>query len=141
MDELANNISRYGAVAVVARRGWLLVIRRSRSVIAPGAFCFPGGGIETGETEQEALVREIREELDAEIRPVRRIWQSVTPWQVHLVWWFCQLADDAQLVPNPAEVESIHWYTPAEMAQLPGLLTSNRQFLEMLASGEIELSV
>jgi hypothetical protein len=36
-------------------------------------------------------------------------------------------------------VESIHWHTQAEMAALPGLLESNRLFLEALAAGEIEL--
>ena len=33
-------------------------------------------------------------------------------------------------VPNPAEVDSIVWVTPAEMARLPGLLQSNQVFLE-----------
>ena len=132
---------RRGSVAVIARRGRLLVIRRCRSVVAPRTFCFPGGGIEPGETEQEALVREMREELGAAIHPLRRIWRSVTPWQVRLAWWSARLDDGAELVPNPAEVESVHWYTPAEMAQLSDLLESNRWFLEAVAAGEIELDL
>ena len=63
--------SRQGAVAVVVRDDRFLVIRRSANVVAPGAFCFPGGGIEAGETEERALVREFREELGATIVPVR----------------------------------------------------------------------
>lgn len=141
MSGHADYLGRRGSVAIVVRKGRLLVIRRSRWVVAPRAFCFPGGGIEGDETEQEALVREVREELAALVRPVRRIWRSVTPWQVHLAWWLSQLDDDTNLVPNPAEVESVHWYRPVEIAQLPNLLESNHRFLEALNSGQIDLAV
>ena len=75
---------RRGVVAVVVRDGRFLVIRRSQQVVAPGAFCFPGGGIEPGETEEAALVRELREELDVLVRPIRLVWRSLTPWNVAL---------------------------------------------------------
>ena len=130
---------REGAVAVVVRQGRLLVIRRSQQVVAPGKFCFPGGGIEAGETEEMALVREIWEELRVSVRPVRRLWQSVTPWRVSLSWWLCDLDAQAVCDPNPLEVESVHWFAPAEMAQLADLLESNRHFLQALAAGEISL--
>ena len=130
-----------GSVAVIVRRGRLLVIRRSQRVVAPGAFCFPGGGIEPDESEQEALVRELREELGVAVRPQRRLWRSITPWRVQLAWWLADLDPEAQPVPNPAEVESVHWYTPEELARLPGLLETNRQFLQALDCGAIDLVV
>lgn len=139
MNNQPDQVDRRGSVAIVVRRGRLLVIRRSQAVIAPGAYCFPGGGIEEGETDKEALVRELVEELGVDVRPVRQIWEDITPWRVHLTWWFCHLADDARPVANPAEVASVHWYTPAEMSRLPNLLPNNRQFLALVASGEIEL--
>jgi len=126
-------------VAIIPRAGRLLVIRRSRRVVAPLVYCFPGGGIEGGETEQQALLRELREELGVAISPLRRLWQCVTPWKVHLSWWLAELAADAPLVPNPAEVESVHWLTVEEMAALPDLLESNRRFLELVQRGEIQL--
>ena len=39
---------RRGVVGVVVRDGRMLVISRSRSVVAPLVYCFPGGGIEAG---------------------------------------------------------------------------------------------
>ena len=130
---------RRGAVGVIVREGALLVIRRSQRVVAPGAFCFPGGGIEPGETEPQALVRELQEELQVTVRPLRRIWRSVTPWQVELAWWQAELPPEAVPSAAPAEVESIHWYTPAELAELPGLLKSNHHFLAALKRKEIFL--
>ncbi|HVW38496.1 MAG TPA: NUDIX domain-containing protein [Pirellulales bacterium] len=130
---------RRGAVAVIERSGALLVIRRSQAVVAPGAYCFPGGGIEPGESEEQALVRELLEELQVEVQPLRRLWSSVTPWNVELAWWQAELPADAIPQPSPAEVESIHWYTLGEIAQLPGLLESNHQFLAAIERREIVL--
>jgi 8-oxo-dGTP pyrophosphatase MutT (NUDIX family) len=118
----------------------MLVIRRSQHVVAPGMYCFPGGGIEPGENEQEAVVRELREELNVPCTPKRRLWECVTPWNVWLAWWLCDMPDTAMPVANPEEVDSIHWFTPTEMANLPELLVSNRHFLEKIASGEISLA-
>ena len=141
MSEIIDSPGKRGAVAVVVRRGRLLLIRRSRFVVAPRTLCFPGGAIEGDESEAQALVREIREELAVTISPERRVWRSVTPWHVRLEWWLGQLDPHAEIVPNPAEVESVHWYTTQEMAELPDLLESNRHFLAALASGEIELAI
>jgi len=139
MDHIPDDPGRRGAVAIVTRRGRMLVIRRSRTVVAPLVYCFPGGGIEGDESEEEALVREFHEEVGVRLRPVRRLWECVTAWKVQLAWWLGELAPEAVPVANPREVDSIHWFTPAEMAQLPDLLESNRQFLELLARGEITL--
>jgi 8-oxo-dGTP diphosphatase len=141
MNSFSNSseVSRRGAVAVVVRTGRLLVIRRSTSVPAPGAFCFPGGGIEAGESEEQALMREFQEELGAPVRPLRRLWRSVTRWQVELFWWLGELEPTAELVPNPTEVASIHWLTSVEMLAEARLLESNRAFLAAIARGEISL--
>jgi 8-oxo-dGTP diphosphatase len=131
--------ARRGVVAVVARDERFLVIRRAAEVLAPRAFCFPGGGIEGNESEAEALVREFREELNAAIRPLRCIWRCTTRWNVALSWWLGTLDDAAVLVPNPAEVESVHWFSSGEMRAQTALLESNLRFLDALAADEIRL--
>lgn len=121
---------RRGAVAVIERAGRLLVIRRSAFVSAPLRYCFPGGRIEPGETEEQTVARELREELQLDIQPLVKMWTCVTPWNVELGWWSAHLPVDAHPTPNPAEVHSVHWFTPAELRSLDGLLESNLEFLQ-----------
>jgi 8-oxo-dGTP diphosphatase len=140
---LVNNsdsqIVRRGVVALISRDDQLLVIRRSQLVLAPGMYCFPGGGIEAQESEEEALVRELQEELNITVRPQKRVWENVTSWKISLAWWQAKMDSDKLPVANPAEVESIHWHTAAEMLTLPNLLESNADFLQRLIAGEIIL--
>lgn len=139
MSQSYDDPRRSGVVAVVVREGRFLVIRRSDEVVAPGMICFPGGGIEGEESEEETLVREIREELGVAITPVRRVWRSVTPWNVELAWWLSRIDNGQPVRPNPAEVASAHWHSVEEMRRLPNLLESNHHFLDALESGEIDL--
>ena len=135
----SGQIERYGAVAVILRNERLLIIRRSQHVVAPGLYCFPGGGIEVGETEEQALVRELQEELGCAVQPIRRLWAHVSSWRVHLTWWLAALDESSPLSPNPAEVESFHWFTLEELAALPDQLESTYRFLEALERKEFML--
>ena len=129
---------RRGVVVIVPRDERLLVIRRSVHVVAPRKCCFPGGHIEPGESEEEAIVREFREELGGEIAPHERLWKSISPRGVHLTWWSARLLDAAApLAPNPTEVEEFFWCSRGEMACLSDLLDSNREFLVALSAGDI----
>jgi 8-oxo-dGTP diphosphatase len=130
---------RRGVVAVIRETGRFLVIRRSAAVEAPGTYCFPGGGIEDGESELDALRRELREELQTEITPLTRLWESTTPWRVRLVWWSAALPSGSQPVANPREVRSVHCLVEAEIRRLPGLLASNWDFLEAWRAGQFTL--
>ena len=130
-----------GVVAVIPREERLLVIRRSQFVVAPRAYCFPGGGIEADEDAPTALLRECHEELGVSCQPRRELWQSVTPWNVELVWWLAELACDQALTPNDDEVEAAHWFTPGEMRALSNLLESNHHFLDAWERGDFELSL
>src|SRR5262245_10416271 len=120
---------RHGVVIVVARGGHYLVIRRAEGILAGGAWCFVGGGIDAGETQESAVVREFREEVGGQVRPIRKVWEYIRPdGRLHLHWWSVELLDDA-FSPNPHEVAELRWCTVEEILALPNLLESNRQFL------------
>jgi len=133
--------NRQGVVAVVVRDGTFLVVRRSAVVEAPGKLCFPGGGIEAGESELQALYREMREELGVIVHPLVRLWESRTSWNVQLGWWQCQLQEPIQFSPNH-EVAEVTWMTPEVLLASHDLLESNREFLiqvnlsKLIASSE-----
>jgi mutator protein MutT len=57
-----------GASAAIFRNGRLLVARRGFQPMA-GLWSFPGGGVELGETLEETLRREVREEVGCEVQP------------------------------------------------------------------------
>jgi 8-oxo-dGTP diphosphatase len=55
--------------AAVFRDGRVLIVRRARPP-AHGLYTLPGGGVELGETLQEAIIREVREETGLAIAPL-----------------------------------------------------------------------
>ncbi|MGN6605860.1 MAG: (deoxy)nucleoside triphosphate pyrophosphohydrolase [Jatrophihabitans sp.] len=59
--------------AAIVRDGRVLAARRSRPEAVAGGWEFPGGKVEPGETEAEALVREIDEELGVRVIVERRL--------------------------------------------------------------------
>src|SRR5271163_263373 len=55
--------------AAIFRDGRVLIVRRARPP-ADGLYTLPGGGVELGETLEQAVVREVREETALEIEPI-----------------------------------------------------------------------
>ncbi|MFW5925386.1 MAG: (deoxy)nucleoside triphosphate pyrophosphohydrolase [Myxococcota bacterium] len=53
--------------AVVERDGRYLITQRRPNAVLPLLWEFPGGRVEPGETDQQALVREMKERLDVDV--------------------------------------------------------------------------
>lgn len=56
------------AAGVIVKDGKCLITRRSPGQNLAGRWEFPGGKLEAGESPQECLCRELREELDIEVQ-------------------------------------------------------------------------
>lgn len=125
---MSEHQTREGVVAVVRRDGRYLMIRRAAGILAGGAWCFVGGGIEPSETEQQAVAREFGEEMGGRVTPIRKVWEWRRPdGRLRLHWWLCRL-EAAPLQPNPEEVQDHGWFSLDELLALPELLESNREF-------------
>jgi len=120
----------YGVVVACRREdGRWLMIRRSATVPMPHRVCFPGGGIEPGETDAEAAVREMREELDLDVRLLERVWEFEHPDRaLTLYGWIADLGP-RPVIAEPAEVAEVLWLTQAEAATHPDNLPHTHRFV------------
>lgn len=95
--------------AAIERDGRYLVARRTRPADVAGLWEFPGGKVEAGETDEQALVREIREELGVEIAVGRRV-AGEWPLRDHLVLHLYRATIDRDGEPQPLEQhDRVRW--------------------------------
>lgn len=121
-------------VVVACRRpdGRWLLIRRSAMVRRPLRVCFPGGWIEAGESQADAVTREMREELNADVVPIRCGWQHLFGEPPRTLWgWLAELKSTT-LSPDLTEVHEILWLTPDEAINHPDVLPYTDAFLAVL---------
>lgn len=110
--------------AAIFRDGRVLIVRRARPP-AHGIYTLPGGGVELGETLEEAVTREVREETALEIAPVglagyrqaiaRDAKGDIERHFVILPFAARWIAGEVTLNEELAEA---HWLLPGELARL-----------------------
>lgn len=59
--------------AIILFQNKILVTQRSESMKLPLKWEFPGGKLETGESEKDCIIREIKEELNLNIFPYKKL--------------------------------------------------------------------
>ncbi len=111
-------MERVRVVAAVIRRGdALLVTRRPDRPDRPGQWEFPGGKVEPGEAEPEALRRELREELGCEAEVGALLLRHAHRYpelEVELAFYRCTL--DPGAAPLPLGVAEIAWARAGALA-------------------------
>ncbi len=107
-----------GAVEVVAavieRHGRILITRRLDGAHLGGLWEFPGGKRRAGESPEEALEREIREELDTTVAVgglVEAVDCAYPDQRVRLLFYRCTIHGE----PRPMEGQEMAWVMPADL--------------------------
>ena len=106
--------------AIIKDGGKYLVGQRPAHKTQGGLWEFMGGKIEPGETPEEALARECREELALEIEGARIIDSVIHEYPektIRLTLLECR--PKAGSVPQALEHQSIRWVKPEEMRTIP----------------------
>jgi mutator protein MutT len=104
------------SAALIFRDGKLLITQRRAKSDLGGLWEFPGGKREAGETFEECLVREIREELGIEIS-IGGLFEEVShdypEKSVHLKFFICKQISGE---PQPLDCAALKWVAKSELA-------------------------
>jgi 8-oxo-dGTP diphosphatase len=105
--------------AVVENEGRYLITQRRATAVLPLLWEFPGGRVEENETDANALKREVRHRLGADVEVGKLISFVSHPYEHYVVDLFlyeCTLAIGALEARN---VNAFKWVTSAEFDQYP----------------------
>lgn len=104
--------------AVIERGGKVLIGKRPGKGLLGGLWEFPGGKVQAGETHAQALAREIREELGAEVRVGRHIVSvdhAYTHFSITLHAYSCRLENGER--PAAREHDDLKWVRREELGR------------------------
>lgn len=104
--------------AIIIKNDKVLCAQRGPKKSLPYKWEFPGGKIEKGETPQEALKREIQEEMKCSIWIGKQVEHTVYEYDfgvVHLSTFYCNLLKGE---PVLTEHVSIKWLPPNRLSSL-----------------------
>ncbi len=121
---------REAIVAIIRRDATMLVIQRAPGVRRPGYWAPLSGTVEPGESQEDALVREVREEVGLAVIPLAKVWESSTDDGSFVLHWWTAEAENGLVKPDPREVSDFRWVTAAEFLEMEPTFEGDREFFE-----------
>lgn len=124
--------------ALIEREGRLLVCQRKRTVIFPMLWEFPGGKVHDGELPEQALVRELAEELDLTVCVGPELYRTChrypeLPDEIELRFFAAYIASGT---PRNLAFERIAWVRPQDLPAME-FLPADRELIVRLAEGRL----
>lgn len=113
-----------------------LVQQRLPTASRANLWEFPGGKIEAGETEAQALAREAREELDVAVRVGRKLWSTVHAYADLTVELELHAAEITEGTPKALGAQALRFASVDEMRTLP-FCEADLPLLDALADGSV----
>jgi NAD+ diphosphatase len=117
------------AMMVLVRRGERILLARAAN-FAPGVYSALAGFVEAGESLEECVHREVREEVGIEVTNLRYFRSQSWPFPHSLMLAFVADHASGELAPNPAELVDARWFAPDDLPQLPGRFSISRALID-----------
>jgi NAD+ diphosphatase len=105
------------AIMLVVNGDQILLARSAR--FKTDFFSCLAGFIEVGETPEQTVVREVREEVGLEVHNVRYIKSQSWPFPSQLMLGFIAEYKTGKIVVEPEEIEEAHWYNVSSLPKVP----------------------
>jgi len=124
--------------AIIERAGRFLVGKRSlHKASALGVWHAVTGRVEPGESQAEAVVREVAEETGLSCAPFERIGGVVTrDGSACIHWWRVELLGDAEALLLGDEHSELRWVSIEEMRRLDPVFPEDLEMFARLAGEE-----
>ena len=127
--------SRFRAVIVVAGAliadARLLVAQRNRPPELAGLWELPGGKVAPGETDAQALARELQEELGVTVTVGEKLGEDVPLSDTVILRAYRVSTDDA---PHAHDHHAVRWVGAAELEDLPWVPADRAWLAELTAA-------
>jgi 8-oxo-dGTP diphosphatase len=109
------------ACALVDTDGRVLVAQRPEGKQFAGLWEFPGGKIESGETPEASLIRELKEELGIDtqsscLAPLTFVSHAYDDFHLLMLLYVCR---KWQGTAQPLEAAALKWMRPRDLRSLP----------------------
>jgi mutator protein MutT len=105
------------AIAIVVKQGKVLVCQRKDDDTFGGYWEFPGGKQEAGETLEQCLARELREELNIAARPTSLLTPISHEYPDVLIRLHPFLCEHESGEPELLECQATRWVAPVELRE------------------------
>jgi 8-oxo-dGTP diphosphatase len=117
MSSIPLPLKQIGVAVINNQQGKVLIDRRKSSGEMGGLWEFPGGKLEPGETIEECIQREVKEELAMEIEVGDRLTTITHTYETFSVTLYVHYCQHLSGQPQALECEEIRWVKPAQMNQ------------------------
>jgi NAD+ diphosphatase len=122
------------AVIMAIVRGDTILLARARRFPA-GFYSVLAGFVEPGETLEECVVREVREEVGIEVKNLRYFSSQPWPFPHSLMVAFTAEHASGEIRVDPSEIVDAAWYRADALPSIPDRITVARRLIDWFLDG------